>query len=61
MQNAVDEVRANQGQSIEQIMLDMVQNQPDGLGPCTTVACLLNSSVEAARIFIMEQRMKQEQ
>ena len=61
MQQAVDNVRAKVGQSIEQIMLDVVQNQPDGLGPCTRVDCLLNSSMEAARIFIFEQQMRQEQ
>jgi hypothetical protein len=55
MQNAVDDIRARQGQSIEQIMLDSVANQPDGLGPCTTVRCLLRSAGEAARIFIFEQ------
>jgi hypothetical protein len=56
MQNAVDDIRARQGSSIEQIMLDMVANQPDGLGPCTRIDCLLNSAVEAARIFIFEQQ-----
>jgi hypothetical protein len=58
MQNAVDEMRERVGQSIEQIMLEQVNNQPDGLGPCTTVDCLLRASVEAARIFIFEKQMQ---
>lgn len=61
MQTAVDKVRENVGQSVEQIMLDVVQNQPDGLGACTTVECLLNASVEAARIYIFEMKMKHEE
>lgn len=36
----------------------MVTYQPDGLGPCTTVECLLHASMEAARSFIFEQQMK---
>lgn len=60
MQTAVDKVRENAGQSVEQIMLDVVSNQPDGLGPCTTVECLLRASVEAARIYIWEMKMKHE-
>lgn len=60
MQNAVDEMRERVGQSIEQIMLEQVNNQPDGLGPCTTVDCLLRASVEAARIFIFEKQMQQQ-
>jgi hypothetical protein len=42
-------------------MIDVVSRGPDGLGPCTTVECLLGASVEAARIYIWEMRMKHEQ
>jgi hypothetical protein len=41
-------------------MIDVVSRGPDGLGPCTTVECLLGASVEAARIYIWEMRMKHE-
>jgi hypothetical protein len=58
MQQATDDVRARVGQSIEQIMLDVVSHGPDGLGPCTTVSCLLTASMEAARIFIFEKQMQ---
>jgi hypothetical protein len=57
MNNAVEELRANTVRSIEQIMMDQVINYMDGLGPCTTVECLLSASVEAARIFILERQM----
>ena len=36
-------------------MLDFIVNQPDGLGPCTTVECLLRASVEASRTYILEE------
>lgn len=58
---AVDELRNREGLSIEQIMLDQVQYYRDGLGVCTRVDCLLHAATEAARIFIFEQRIKQEQ
>jgi hypothetical protein len=58
MNNAVEELRANSVRSIEQIMMDQVINYMDGLGPCTTVECLLNASVEASRIFILEKQMQ---
>lgn len=57
MNEAVDEVKAFEGQTIEQIMFDMVNNQPDGLGPCTSIPCLLESSARAARTFILEKQM----
>jgi hypothetical protein len=61
MNLAVDDVRARVGQSIEQIMLDQVSNQLDGLGPCTTVVCLLEASINAARIYILEKQMQHQQ
>jgi len=60
MQLAVDEVRARSTRSIEQIMIDQVVNYKDGLGICTTVACLMHAATDAARIFIFEQRMAQD-
>jgi hypothetical protein len=41
-------------------MIDQVVNYKDGLGACTTVACLLHAATDAARIFIFEQRMAQD-
>jgi hypothetical protein len=38
-------------------MYDLVSFGPDGLGPCTSVECLLNASVETARTFMFEKSM----
>jgi hypothetical protein len=54
MNNALEEIRARVGQSIEQIMMDQIKDYKDGQGWCTRVDCLLEASVEAARIFVME-------
>jgi len=34
-------------------MIDMIKNGADGLGRCTTVECIMRSSVEAARSYIL--------
>lgn len=57
---AFDEVRTRQGQSIESIMLDMIQNPLDGLGTCTTVECLLEASLRTAKLYIMDRQTQYE-
>jgi hypothetical protein len=40
-------------------MIEIVKYGPDGAGPCTTVECLLTASVEASRVFLLNEQMHQ--
>jgi hypothetical protein len=49
-------VKQFEGETIEKVMLDMLEEQPGGNAtkPCTSVECLLNAAAQAARIFILK-------
>ena len=52
-------MREQAAMSIENIMFDMVANW-DGPGQaCTTVECMLAASVEASRVYIMNEQFNQ--
>lgn len=59
MNNSVNWMREEAAKSIENIMFEMVASwNPDG-SACTRVDCLLAASVEASRVFIMNQQFEQ--
>lgn len=59
MNNSVNWMREEASKSIENIMFEMVATwNPDG-SACTRVDCLLAASVEASRVFIMNQQFEQ--
>jgi hypothetical protein len=59
MNESVDWMRQEASKSIENIMFDMVANYYDEGVACTRVDCLLAASVEASRVFIMNQQFEQ--
>lgn len=56
MNASVDYLRQQAAQSIENIMFEMVANWNGADQPCTRVDCMLAASVEASRIYIMNQQ-----
>jgi hypothetical protein len=37
-------------------MVDFVKNGPNGFGRCTSITCLMQSSFEAAKAFILQKQ-----